>query len=215
MKYLKLFEEYKPFSNKMTFKEYLKKYVTNKNVELMQCSEIDFSEGNLDGIENSTAVAHSLKILYCCTNNLRSLKGIENITTLTELFCYDNHLESIKEVENLKNLDTLMCYDNNIKSIGDEVKNLPRLRDFRCMNNPLEFPLPAEVGDKFKLSNLYNEKTLNEFSSYEFQKRFLTEQPEKFMDLKHIGFNEKIKIEFPSLISGVEWGFFDLERGSK
>lgn len=54
-------------------------------------------------------------------------------------------------------------------------------------------------------------KVIEKIQSYEYQKEILTLFPERIGELIPFGFNEKIKKEFPALVRGTEWGFFDLK----
>jgi len=56
--------------------------------------------------------------------------------------------------------------------------------------------------------SVYTKEQFEKFRSYEYQKEFLTNTPEKYRDLKYgyIGFNSKIKEEFDWLFNAIDMG---------
>ncbi len=106
--------------------------------------------------EISTAEAESFTgLIDCSVSNIRSLKGIEHFTNLTELWCDGNMLTTMDLSRNkkLKRLDcfnnnltslnisgctalsSLACYDNELKTLISSNKNL---KELWCYNNQIE-----------------------------------------------------------------------------
>lgn len=156
---------------------------------------------SLKEIKNLTKITR----LFCHTNPIGTLKDLENLVNMEHLECNDNNLDNLKGIENMKKLDMLTCDDNNLKNL-EEIRELSSLEYVSCKNNPLEYPLWIE-----NCNFHYDDGKETYFKTYDFQKKFLTEYPEKVSDLKQIGYAEGIKQEFPSLFTGMEWGFFELK----
>jgi hypothetical protein len=87
---------------------------------------------SLTGIE----YLNDLTTLHCGSNQLTSLHGIENLVNLTSLYCYSNQLTSLKGIENLVNLTELDCYFNQLTSLNG-IENLVNLTELYCDDNQL------------------------------------------------------------------------------
>ena len=80
---------------------------------------------------------HNLTHLYCYSNQLQSLNGIENLHNLTYFNCSYNKLTSLNGIENLHNLTELHCSHNELISINPII-NLRQLRYIFYNNNPID-----------------------------------------------------------------------------
>ena len=118
MKYLKYYENIDPFEEEWESEE---PYTEFENWLLTQYPD-----------ENKWT---EIKVLFC-SNNLTSLKGIENLRNLERLYCYDNNLTSLEGIENLTNLKKLNCSYNNLTSL-EGIKNLMNLKELFCSYNNL------------------------------------------------------------------------------
>jgi len=88
---------------------------------------------SLEGIENLV----NLLRLDCSLNNLTNLGGIKNLINLQELYCYRNNLISLEGIENLSNLKLLHCSSNNLTNLNG-IENLINLEYLVVRNN--DFP---------------------------------------------------------------------------
>lgn len=226
MKYLKLYENFK---KGISFKEWIKTghFATISGIfskigsmgqlkisdfDLSEITEFSCSSENLKDLVG-VEIFPNLRALWCNHNFLQNLKGLEKLINLETLVCNNNSIVDLIPIENL-NLKNLNCTNNKLKKL-ENIEKLLDLKEFECeMNNWIE-PIPKEIMNKFfytyGLAQLYTYDQEREFKSYNFQKQFLTNHPEKAQDLKPFGFHPEIKKEFPALVRGSEWGFFDLK----
>jgi len=121
----------------------------------------------------------------CEYNNLKSLKGIQNTIIEGDFNCSNNKLTSLDFLpENIEG--TLFCDHNN-----------------------WTYPIPDHIVVKYNIdyTNIYTSEQYEYFESFEFQKKFLTEFPEKYNDiLLYFGYADGIKEEFDWLFNAVEMG---------
>lgn len=206
MKYLKLYEGFLNnifFGKDKTLQDYINNGRIKINVEVLDCYNLLIN--SLDGIEKFT----NLKYLRCQGNCLESLQNIKNLINLVEIDCRGNNLRNLKGIENLINLEGLYCTDNLLTSL-DGIENLNNLRsitfDERFIKHPTKLP------NLLHINTTYNKNLIEKFKSYECQKEFLIKFPNKFDVLIPYGIHAKIKEEFPALVRGSEWGFFDLKN---
>jgi hypothetical protein len=93
---------------------------------------------------------------------------------------------------------------------------LPELPDsletFYCHNNNWKEPIKIDIMKKFGLEP-YTNKQIDLFNSEGFQRKFLTEKPERYGDLSCLGItvNPKIRKEFSWIFEGEGMGFFNLK----
>lgn len=121
----------------------------------------------LKGIENLT----KLRELYVCGNELTSLAGIENLTGLTLLDAGSNKLKDLKAIKNLIKLETLYVGGNKLTSLTG-VENLTELSCLLAWNNKLR-----NLPDLKKLKNLEAEETYFEFNSIKTAEEFKRNLP--------------------------------------
>lgn len=192
MKYLKLYEAWESFYTKYSLNNYLK---------------IHHPHDDLSSITVFDCVAFTN-----ADYRLTSLDGIEKLPNLISFNCNHNNLTSLKGVENLKKLNILSCTNNKLRNL-DEVINLKKLMALHALHNDWEYPLQQRLIDRFGFNDIYTYGNIKKFKTYEFQKKCLTEHPERYKELEECaGILPEIKEEFPALVRGTEWGFFDLEK---
>ena len=56
-------------------------------------------------------------VLYCYNNNLTSLKGIENLTSLKHLWYYGNQLPSIYDNKSVYEIHKILIKEHRLKVI--------------------------------------------------------------------------------------------------
>lgn len=214
MKYLKIYEE---LSEGISLQEWMDRNLEGVNPN--EITEIDCENAdviNLNGVEN----CKKLRTLWVYDNLLTSLNGIEelidlsnidvinnnitnieavrNLKNLTYLSVVRNKLENLHGIENLTNLEILYCYDNYLKNLN-EIKNL-NLHTLKATSNSWEEPIPPKLINKIIYKEIYSPSDLGKFMSYEYQKNFLEEHPERIEYLTMIGFHQQIKEEYKDLI---------------
>ena len=100
--------------------------------------------------------------------------------------------------------DKFYCHNNELTSL----EHCPEYvgGSFYCNDNNWSNPIPYELIKKFniKTDKLYNSDQIVKFYSYEYQKEYLTNSPEKYKDLEPIGFNNQIKEEFDWLFNAID-----------
>jgi Leucine-rich repeat (LRR) protein len=99
--------------------------------------------------------------LYCGSNKLSSLVGIEKLTNLTKLYCGFNQLSSLVGIENLTNLTRLYCGFNQLTSLV-EIENLTNLRTLWYSSNPIDHIPPNLLRRLNKIKNGQNIYTDNQ-----------------------------------------------------
>jgi hypothetical protein len=233
MKYLKSFENYENFvdfekfvhyynddNTELTisnrgYTEFPKDFVIKNTVEKLNCS--------VNKLTSLPELPTNLKELICYNNKLTSLPKLPN--TLVNLDCDKNNIKELPELP--ESLEILSCMRNDIKHLPKLPKNL---KDLTCIYTKLEdLPkLPENMmfcdirftnykepvsPENFKIlkndMNIYSQEQIDKFSSFEFQKEFLTKHPEKFENLKHIGYADGIEELFPHLFDMDELGLLD------
>ncbi len=109
----------------------------NKN-EWLNLREIDLSSNSLGGdvddnpdedkliksISNHSKCFAYLRTLVLNENKIKSIKGIDNIQSITYLKVSANQLTNINGVENLKSLKELILFDNKIKYDSQLINSL-------------------------------------------------------------------------------------------
>ncbi len=87
---------------------------------------------SLKGIEYLT----TLRKLYICRHGLNSLKDLKKLTTLVELDVAGNKLTSLEGIEKLTNLKEIWANDNQLTSLKG-VENLKKLKRLMVFRNKL------------------------------------------------------------------------------
>ena len=90
---------------------------------------LDQKEYN-DLVKNTTALDIS-------NRNIKSLKGISDLTNLEKLSCYNNQIESLEPISGLTKLEKLYCFNNRIESL-EPISGLTNLEHLYCSNNRIE-----------------------------------------------------------------------------
>jgi hypothetical protein len=140
----------------------------------------------------------------CSVNKLTSLIFAPKI--IDGIFdCSANKIKSLKGLpKGIKR--SIDCRYNNLKSL-DFIPN-----DFdgmiKCSYNDWIKPIPYTVIKKYKieLTDLYTKEQKEKFGSYEYQKEYLTNSPEKYKDLEPIGYDHQIREEFDWLFNAIDMG---------
>ena len=86
------------------------------------------SSGGIDDVR-------ALKLLYCRSASIRTLRGIEELQNLTYIDLSKNSVRSLDPLRNLKKLKSLHIRDNPLGSIG-LVASLPGLRELYLPDLP-------------------------------------------------------------------------------
>ena len=152
----------------------------------------------------------SLKTMYFGFNEIKYIDKLPD--GLVELYIHNNDLTYLPKLPST--LQDLGCGDNNLKRLPD----LPdSIKWFCCHSNKWEEPIKKKYIDLIKPDNLpgtYSNKQIELFSSEEFQRKFLTETPDRFEDLSCCGItvNVVIRKEFSYLFEGENMGFFNLKE---
>ena len=150
----------------------------------------------------------------CNTNNLTSLDGAP-IEIGNSFYCHNNELTSLKGAP-IKIPGDFWCLNNKLKNLD----YLPEIGgDFYCNNNDWDKPIPYNIMIKYNLhclkqgsndySWVYTLEQFEKFGSFEYQKEFLEREPENFIDLKLIGYENGIEELFPHLFDMDELGLLD------
>ena len=153
------------------------------------------------------SLPEGLRLLYCNGNDLKSIPELPS--TLEVLECEYNLIKQLPKLPN--GLKKLMCDNNRLT----ELPELPdSLIELSCFSNNWYNPIKYDYYKKFsfKLHNVYTKSQIEIFSSYDFQKVFLTQNIENYLDLEPIGYNDEIKIEFDYLFSGGDIGLLGFKN---
>jgi len=141
---------------------------------------------------------------YCSNNQLTSLEFCPNYVG-EDFDCSYNKLTSLEFCPKTVG-GSFECDHNELTSL----KFCPETigGDFICLNNPWEKPIPYNIIEKFNIDiiTLYNYEQRQKFGSFEFQKEYLTNNPEKCRDLTPFGFPNEIKEEFDWLFNAIDMG---------
>ena len=182
MKYLKSFEAYSSDDDKLS--------VVNNG---------------LTSLDSCLPFPKNLKEIYCYQNSkLKKLPELPD--NLEVLSCFQCSLEKLPELPST--LTKLFCQYNNIKILPELPESLINLK---CHDNNWIKPIPYKYYNKFKLIILenYTQEQIDKFSSFEFQKEFLENEPENYLDLKPFGYANGIEELFPHLFDMDELGLID------
>ena len=140
----------------------------------------------------------------CRNNELTSLEHCpKNINGYFE--CRDNQLTSLEYCPE-KIGGRFDCSYNQLTSLEFCPEYVGG--DFHTYSNPWTNPIPYNIIVKLntKKSYLYTDEQTLKFGSYEYQKEFLANTPEKYKDLEILGYNVKIKDEFDWLFNAADMG---------
>jgi Leucine-rich repeat (LRR) protein len=217
MKYLKYFEnlEYIYYSNQnlTTLKDKnIPKHISgsfwcndNQLISLVYCPEtvgggFDCSNNQLTSLEYGPKTVNGY--FNCRNNELTSLKYCPK-TVEGDFYCSDNQLTSLEFCPEYVGED-FSCSHNQLTSLDYAPEYVGG--DFDCNENNWTNVIPFELIKKFNIRkwNLYTKEQKEKFYSYEYQKEYLTNSPEKYKDLEPIGFNDKIKDEFDWLFNAID-----------
>jgi hypothetical protein len=213
MKYLKNYNTF--ILEKYKYHDYsTKEYTSLIGLNIPEFIDGDFNcnENDLRNLEGGPKIVSGC--FTCCYNGLTSLKG-SPIETGKYFSCSNNKLTSLeggpKEV-----MTSFYCYNNELKTL-DYLPNFPN--NLECYNNSWIKPIPYKVMEKYNLHCLretndddywvYSKEQFNRFSTFEFQKEFLENEPENFIDLRPFGYANGIEELFPHLFDMDELGLID------
>jgi hypothetical protein len=146
-------------------------------------NKLDFSFRELKSLKLLQIPKNIIGNLNCSNNKLTSLEfGPETISG--DFKCSDNILTSLEHCPNY---------------VGEM---------FFCHHNNWTNPIPYDIVQKFSftINDLYTSEQKEKFRSYKFQRKFLTEYPEKYKDLIQLGYHKKIKDEFDWLFNAADMG---------
>ncbi len=104
-------------------------------------STIDFSNLDIDIIDNDSLNLPNLAILNVSGNNLTDLSFILGNPNLVYLDISDNLITDISVIssdENLAELQVLYANNNNITQLNNALNNLPSLEEVYLTNNPIQ-----------------------------------------------------------------------------
>ena len=137
------------------FREYLKKFDTNRDGKLAPAEryavkEIDVSGKNISNLYGIQFFPN-LKLLYCFNNQLTELDVSKN-TQLQILYCYENQLTKLDVRQNTALVD-LYCYRNQLTEL--DVRQNAALKYLSCIENQLT---SLDVSQNTALEELYCDK---------------------------------------------------------
>ena len=110
-----------------------------------ETTKLDFTGRGIKTMRLNTL--SNLTNLWCNSNMLQNLKGIENLTNLTSLHCNNNEFSNLEDIKNLTNLRFLNCGESNITSFKG-IEGLTNLRILYCDD--------AEINNLKGIENLTN-----------------------------------------------------------
>jgi hypothetical protein len=196
MKYLKYFEnlKYIDYSNQNL------KTLKGQNISKYVNGEFDCSHNELTSLEYCPKYVGGR--FWCTDNQLTSLEFCPE-TVKGGFDCRNNQLTSLEHCPEYVG-GYFDCRNNELTSL----EYCPEYvgGDFWCENNSWTNVIPYELIKKFNIRiwDLYTHEQKEKFGSYEYQKEYLTESPEKYKDLEYIGFNKQIKEEFDWLFNAID-----------
>jgi len=195
MKYLKSFEN---FSENNTIYNCF-----NNNLTILP--ELPSSLVKLYCFQNKLTslpeLPNSLVNLWCNSNKLTSLPELPK--SLVELVCSYNKLTNLPQLPS--SLVDLRCSNNKLTILPEIPKSLEKLF---CGNNDWKEPIKYKYMIKFDLilSDVYSNEQVINFSSFDFQKEFLENNPSRYEDLIPFGYATGIKELFPHIFSAHNYG---------
>ena len=136
----------------------------------------------------------SLELIFCYANDLTELPELPS--SLIELYASNNYLTKLPKLPD--SLIILDCVDNDLTELPELTNNLKSVSI--GTNNNWNAPIPYNWMAKLKSRGedvphyvysliIYTREQIKEFISYEFQKKFLTENPERYKDLEQFTFS--------------------------
>jgi len=131
-------------------------------------------------------IRKNIKIILSCISTF----GVDNILNLAE-FDIENPDRSGTE------LKTITLYTNR--------GSIQQLKAICKPIDGVEFIAIIDLWENDIAEKLYNELR-NIYGTYEYQKEYLTETPEKYKDLEAIGYNKQILEEFDWLFNAADMG---------
>ncbi|KAI3380371.1 hypothetical protein SNEBB_003334 [Seison nebaliae] len=125
-----------------------KLYLSNNEIEIIEelsgqevlvnLSYLDLSHNKIRSIEKMNIP--SLKTLYLGYNDLRTLRGLENLTGLVTFHARKNNLTELHYLgENLTSLIYFNIRENNVEELRDvkRLQRLPKLESLILLDNPI------------------------------------------------------------------------------
>jgi hypothetical protein len=177
--------------------KYLKYFENIENIE-----NINFSNQNLKTLKGKNIPKQVNGFFYCSHNELTSLEFCPEYIN-GNFDCRNNELTSLEHCPEHVGGD-FDCSYNQLTSLEFCPETVYGY--FWCNNNPWTNVISYELIKKFNIRiwDLYTHEQKEKFGSYEYQKEYLTNTPEKYKDLEPIGFNNQIKEEFDWLFNAID-----------
>ena len=192
------------------------KYLKNYNTFLLEHT-IDYYNKKLTTLVGLDIPEFVTGDFYCHHNNLTSLYGSPKEVSST-FYCNDNNLISLEGAPKKVGIN-FYCFNNKLTSLD----YLPEYigGGVWCFDNNWKNPIPYKYMIKYHLHALkydndnydylwvYTQEQFDKFSSFEYQKEFLENDSENFIDLKPFGYANGIEELFPHLFDMDDLGLID------
>lgn len=119
------------------------------------------------------SISNQVTYLNLDRNELVSIDGVENLSSLKWLRLNENRLSSLPDLSALTNLRRIYLRDNRFTSVPETLKNLPSLTDIELSGNPIR-EIPEWLAKKSGLKKL------------SFNRTQITRLPEDLSAWKHL-----------------------------
>ena len=186
-----------------------------KSFESFYDKNLDFSREELTTLVDLGITDIVDGDFHCFGNNLINLEGSPKKVN-GKFHCNDNELISLKGAPKEVS-GSFYCYNNQLTSLD----YLPEYIGGKlyCYNNEWTKPISYDIIKKYKLHSIsedhsdylwvYTPEQFDRFSSFDYQKEFLENEPENFMELDQFGYADGIEELFPHLFDMNELGLID------
>jgi hypothetical protein len=165
----------------------------NKNMKYLK----NFEDNNLSNI--------SISGNFYSPNKLSSLNGVETCIDFITKCISTFGINGILKLEKYNIVDPILTIPDNKDILIQISIRTPARLNLWNKGKYGENYMNVDLWESDFAKKLYNElKKI--YGSYEYQKEFLTEFPEKYKDLEFVGYNDKIKEEFDWLFNAVDMG---------
>lgn len=163
--------------------------IEDENLEKVILSQVDSNNDN----KISKSEALNIKILEAESQNISSLKGIENLKNLEVIYLQYNNLKNIDEIEKLTNLSLLNLYGNENLSGKLDLSNLEKLTELAIKTNK---NLEIILSDNFGLDKEFQQILKIEQTHYEA----INSNFEKIYDkIDELNNNSEYEIKYSSI----------------